>query len=121
MTQGVVAYVHKGCKTSQRALDVLERHGAAYVKRELFEETPTKDDLRHFLKAMDLPARRLLRPRDRLYRERNLKEADLPEEELLDLMVAHPGLIRRPILVRGEAVALALKPEDVETFLRETE
>ncbi len=99
-------------------MEVLDRRGEEYRKRELFDAPPTKEELRRLLAAMDLPARRLLRPRDRTYREMNLKEADLADDELLDLMVDHPGLIRRPILVRGEVVALGLKPEDVEAFLR---
>lgn len=120
MGDEIVAYVHKGCKTSSRALEVLDRRGAEYTRRELFEATPSKEELRRFLDAMDLSARELLRPRDRTYREMDLKHAALSEEELLGLMVEHPGLIRRPILVRGERVALGLKPEDVEAFLAET-
>lgn len=123
MGSELVAYVHKRCKTCKRATDYLDGRGVAYEPRELYEDTPSKEELRDFLRRLDLPAKDLLRPRDKMYRELNLKEqkTELTEEELLDLMAEHPGLIKRPVLVKGDQVALGLKEEAVEAFLAKVE
>ncbi len=116
-----MAYVHKGCKTCRRATDLLEDRGVSFEAREIYEDTPTKAELRALLDRMKLAPRDLLRPRDRAYRELNLKERRdaLSEEEILELMVEHPGLIRRPLLAWGDRAALGLKEEDVARFLQE--
>lgn len=115
------AYVRKGCKTCRRALDLLDEEGVAYETRDLFQETPAKEELRELLRRAGLPVQEALRPLDKAYRELNLKERkhELSEEELLTLMVRHPGLIKRPILVEGDRAALGLKAEDVEAFLED--
>lgn len=116
MAEPLVAYIHRGCKTCKRATDYLEEQGISFEQVELFDHTPTAEELRVLLNKLSLSARDLLRPRDRMYRELDLKNRDLPEEELIDLMVGNPGLIKRPILVRGDKAVLGLKPERVVEF-----
>lgn len=50
--------------------------------------------------------REFLNPRNELYRERGMKEKPPPRAEAIQLMAAHPNLIRRPILVKGPAIVL---------------
>ncbi len=47
-----------------------------------------------------------LNTRNELYRERNMKENPPLRAEAIQLMAAHPNLIRRPILVNGSKIAL---------------
>lgn len=56
--------------------------------------------------------RQFLNAKNELYRERGMKENPPPREEAIRLMAAHPNLIKRPILVRGNEVLLGFKPDD---------
>ncbi len=113
MSKPIQAYVHKGCKTCKRATDYMEVRKIAFEPVELFEAGLTGDEIRTLLRKLSLSAREVLRPRDRRYRELDLKNREIPEDELIQLMVENPGLIKRPILVRGDRAVLGIKPERV--------
>ncbi len=114
MSQPIQAYIHKGCKTCKRATAYMEERAISFEPVELFDARLTAPEIRALLHKLSLSARELLRPRDRRYRELDLKNREIPEDELIQLMVEHPGLIKRPILVRGDRAVVALKPELVE-------
>ncbi|MFQ5552953.1 MAG: arsenate reductase family protein [Thermoplasmata archaeon] len=116
MSEPITAYVHKGCKTCKRATDYMKAHDIAFEPVELFDAALTPEELRSLLQMLSISAQELLRPRDRLYRELELKARDLPEEELIRLMAENPGLIKRPILVRGEQAVLGIRPERVHVI-----
>ncbi|MCJ2531959.1 MAG: Spx/MgsR family RNA polymerase-binding regulatory protein [Candidatus Thermoplasmatota archaeon] len=118
MSKPIQAYVHKGCKTCKRATDYLEERKIAFEPIELFEARLTAHEIRTLLRKLSLAARELLRPRDRMYRELDLRNGEIPEDELIQLMVENPGLIKRPILVRGDRAVLGIKPELVHEIER---
>ena len=55
--------------------------------------------------------RPFLNSRNELFRERNMKEHPPSRDEALRLMAAHPNLIKRPILVKGDRVVLGFQEE----------
>ena len=54
-----------------------------------------------------------LNSRNELFRERNMKEHPPSRDEALQLMAAHPNLIKRPILVKGTHVVLGFQEEEM--------
>ena len=46
-----------------------------------------------------------------------LAERDVPDDELIALMVEHPQLVQRPIVVRGDRAVLARPVEKVLELL----
>lgn len=119
MGEPIVAYVHKGCKTCARALAHLAERGASVQTVELFEAPLTREGLRQLFAKIGRSPADLLRLRDRRVRELDLRHTPRSEEELLALMVRHPGLIQRPILVRGERAVLGLRGDEIDAFLAE--
>ena len=61
--------------------------------------------------------RLFLNSRNELYREGGMKENPPPREEALRLMSAHPNLIKRPILVKGDQIALGFDEEALAEFV----
>ena len=57
--------------------------------------------------------RPFLNSRNELFRERNMKEHPPSRDEALRLMAAHPNLIKRPILVKGNQVVLGFQEEEM--------
>lgn len=62
-------------------------------------------------------ARKLLRKGEELYKELNLAEQSLSEENLIDAMVSHPKLIERPIVMVNGKAAIGRPPESVLSIL----
>ena len=58
-----------------------------------------------------------LNTKNELYRERGMKENPPSRPEAIDLMAAHPNLIRRPLFVKGKKVLFGFNPDEVKTIL----
>jgi arsenate reductase len=83
---------------------LLDQAGADYRYREYRKEPLSAAEIRDLLALLELPARSVLRTRDRAFKQLQLT-GDEPEAELIDLMSRHPTLLQRPIAVgNGRAV-----------------
>ncbi len=56
----------------------------------------------------------VLSTRSRAYRAMGLAEGHRTDDELLDLMVQEPTLLRRPLIVGPEGVAVGYNPKRME-------
>ena len=66
---------------------------------------------------MKTPVRELLRTKEPLYRELNPERRELTDDEIIALLVAHPELLQRPIIERGERAVLGRPVEKIKTLL----
>lgn len=89
---------------------MLEERGLDAEYIEYLEAHPTCEQLEEVLRLLgtDDP-REMMRRKESLYAELGLASAS--RDELLQAMVAHPVLIERPILIRGERAVIARPPE----------
>jgi arsenate reductase len=66
---------------------------------------------------MNIAPRELLRTKEALYRELNPDRRELTGDEAIALMVAHPELMERPIVERGERAVLGRPVEKIRELL----
>ena len=66
---------------------------------------------------LGISPRELLRKGEQAYRDLKLKDRELSDDELINIMVENPDLIQRPIVVRGEKAVLGRPPENVQELL----
>jgi arsenate reductase-like glutaredoxin family protein len=59
-----------------------------------------------------------LNTRNKLYRERNMKEHPPSRAEAIKMMAAEPNLIRRPIVIRGKEIHLGWDEEALRKFIK---
>lgn len=57
-----------------------------------------------------------LNTKNEIYRERQMKQNPPSRQEALELMSAHPNLIRRPLVVEGQRIWFGFKPEEWNTI-----
>jgi Spx/MgsR family transcriptional regulator len=100
------AFVYNSCSSCRKTDDVLKQSGVPYERREFFRERFTREELEQVLAAAGLTPSEVLSRRSRVYKERNLEEVELKDEEILDLMVKEPTLLRRPIVTSGDKVVV---------------
>ena len=109
----VTIYHNPRCSKSREALDLLRQHE---VEPEIVEYLKTPPDaaiLTRILKLLEMEPRDLMRKKEPEYRELGLDDPRLSPERLIAAMVAHPKLIERPIVVKGNKAALGRPPERV--------
>lgn len=89
----------------------------AYDTVDLLKTPPTAAELKALCAKLGVAPRELLRTRDAAYEELGLAEGRHSDARLLELMARHPGLIQRPIVVRGKKAVLARPVERLEEIL----
>ncbi len=103
-------YFNPACGTCRTTESILRERGveARYVR--YLEAAPTRQELEEVMAKLgtDDP-RDMMRTHESEYEQLGLASAG--RDQLLDAMVAHPILIQRPIVIRGDRAVIA-RPAD---------
>jgi arsenate reductase len=110
-------YIKPTCTTCRNALAKLDACGVDYETVDLFEATPTAAELRALCDKLGVAPRDILRSKDPAYAEHDLGSGRLSDDQVLALMVKHPGLIQRPIVVKGRKAVLARPVEKLDELI----
>jgi len=107
-------YHNPRCSKSRQTLQLLEDNGVKPEIIEYLKTPPSKSELKAILKALNKSPRDLMRKGEAEYKENNLSDDSLTDEQLIDAMLEYPKLIERPIVVTEEnKFALGRPPESV--------
>lgn len=106
-------YHNPRCSKSRAALKLLEDHGHTPEVIEYLNTPPSVAELKHILKLLDLSPRELLRRNESAYQEACLDDDSLSNSAIIRIMVAHPVLIERPIVICGDRAVIGRPPENV--------
>lgn len=87
------------CSKSRNAVTLLEEKGIEAEVVKYLETPPSKEELVAVLKMLGISARELMRTKEAIYKELNLKE-ETDEDKLIEAMVENPKLIERPIVIK---------------------
>ena len=105
------------CSKSRGALDVLQAAGAAPEVVRYLVTPPSRAELEHIVDHVDVEPSALVR-KDSYFKELGLDPADYVERDaVVELLLAHPRLMERPIAIRGDLVVLGRPPELVADLL----
>ena len=99
-------YYYASCTSCRNAEAVLNDLGVPWEKREFFKQRFTHDELASLLKRIGKTPFDVLSTRSRPYKDLDLANKEITESELIDLMIEHPQLLRRPLTVRGNEVVV---------------
>jgi arsenate reductase len=104
------------CRKSRETLKIIEQSGAKVQIINYLEDVPTKNELKKILEKLDIPAEKLLRKGEPIFKE-NYKGLNLSNEEWINAMLKNPKLIERPIVVKGNKAVIGRPPQNVKTLL----
>ena len=110
-------YQKPTCTTCRQVHAALKESGVDFDAVDYYTERISKAKLKDLLRKMGIPAKELLRKNEDAYKKLKLSEKELPENELVSLMVSHPDLIQRPIVEKGEKAILARPAERLKEIL----
>jgi arsenate reductase len=104
------------CSKSRAVKEILETGGVEFVCRHYLDDPLSRDELEDLARRLSRPPREWLRTGEPAYGEAGLS-ADADAGRILEAMVAHPILMERPIVVRGERALVGRPPECVGELL----
>ncbi len=114
----LLVYQKPTCTTCRKAIQLLKDEAIDFQSVNYYEETFSVETLKAICKKLGITPHALLRTKEPLYKALNLAERKFEDDELLSLMVKHPDLIQRPIIVKGKKAVLARPVEKLKDILR---
>ncbi|SMH35782.1 arsenate reductase (glutaredoxin) [Mesorhizobium australicum] len=124
----ITIYHNPDCGTSRNTLAMIRQSGDEPVVVEYLKTPPSRERLVDLIGAMGITPRALLREKGTPYADLGLADPKWSDAELIDLMLAHPILINRPIVETplgtklcrpSEAVLDILPNPDIGPFVKE--
>lgn len=113
----ITIYQKPTCTTCRQTVQLLKDSGKLFTTINYYETPFTKAQLKGLLKKVGLSPREVLRTKEAIYKVLGLAKKTMTDDALLDLMVAHPDLIQRPIVEKGGKAMLARLAETVTQML----
>jgi arsenate reductase (glutaredoxin) len=115
----VEIYLYSSCTSCRNAEALLRERGVTAKRRDYFKERFTKSELFDVLDRAGVTPGQVLSTRSTPYRELKLTERTHSDDELLDLMVAHPQLLKRPLIIKNGHSTLGFNRGAIEALIEE--
>jgi arsenate reductase len=98
-------------------MELLHSRDVEFDIIEYLKKPSTRETLEKIIDMLDGPAADLVR-KDKRFKELGLNADDYAEKKtVVALLLKHPELMQRPIVIRGQRAIIARPPEKLSTFL----
>jgi len=104
----VTVWWKKTCKTSKKALEYLDSRGIDYELRDIVGDPPPRELLEAHVTGDDLKA--FCNTSSKPYRELGIGRNMPDRDTLITLMLEHPDLIRRPLVLADGKASFGFDP-----------
>ena len=109
----VTIYHNPVCGKSRGALEILRERGVDCEVVEYLQHPPDRATLEHILDLLGGPPAQLVR-NDKRFRELGLRSDDyVTRAQVVDLLLRHPELMERPVVIQGRRAVIARPSERV--------
>ncbi len=110
----VKIYHNPRCSKSRQTLQLLKDNDVDPQIIEYLDTPPSAEEIKEILSALGMKPRELMRKKEAEYKENNLGDDSLTDDQLIEAMIKNPKLIERPIVVTSEkGYAIGRPPESV--------
>ena len=113
----VIIYHNPRCSKSRQTLELLNGRGIQPEIIEYLKSPPDAGQLKRILGLLGMTPRELMRSKETLYKEFNLDQEGLSDDELISVLVENPVLMERPIVIANNQAAIGRPPENVLEIL----
>jgi len=108
----VEIWFNPSCSKCRVAKEMLDEAGADYTVRRYLDEPPSAEELDLTLAKLGLEPWDITRVDEPIATELDLASLERDREKWINVLVANPILIQRPIIVREDGTAVVGRSED---------
>jgi arsenate reductase len=114
----VTIFHNPSCSQSRGALGILKEQSIDYGVIEYLVSPPSRETLEMIVSKLINPVPELVRTTDKKFVELGLDpKAYSSADEVIELLLVHPELMQRPIVIRGDRAVIARPSETVAEVL----
>ena len=112
-------YHNSRCRKSREALAILYENNLEVEIIEYLKNPITKKELIQLIKMLDINPLDLIRRQEKLFKEK-YRNKIFKKDDVIDVLMKHPILMQRPIIVRDNCAVLGRPPINVLDLLKNT-
>ncbi len=112
----IIVWHNPRCSKSRNGIKYLDEKGIEYEIRRYLDNPPSEDEIKDVLEKLGMSAKELMRTKESIYKELNLKEVN-DENKLIEAMAQYPKLIERPIVINGDKAVVARPESKIDEIL----
>ncbi|QDS94444.1 Arsenate reductase [Roseimaritima multifibrata] len=107
------------CSKSRQAVQLLEDRAIEFDVVKYLDDPPSERELSKIVKMLGIRPSQLVRKGEQSYKDLGLSDKELTDKQWIEILVANPKLIERPIVVHDGKAAIGRPIENIEEILKD--
>lgn len=112
----VILYTTASCASCRKAKAWLEEHQIDYIEKNIVSNSMTVDELKSILRLTEEGATEIISTRSKTFQDLNINIDELSLNEFYTLIIEHPLMLRRPIMLDEKDCKLVLTKKKFVNF-----
>jgi arsenate reductase (glutaredoxin) len=109
-------YHNPRCKKSRAGLKFLEDHNLSFEVKRYLDESIDAQELKTIFSKMGVKASDMIRTQEEVYKK-EFKGKNLTDDEWIAAIVAHPKLLKRPIVIHNDQAVWGDPAENIQSIV----
>jgi arsenate reductase len=105
-------YHNPRCGKSREGLKILEDSGKNFKIIKYLDDPLSFEKLQQTIGLLKIKPIDLIRKKESIWKE-NFKDKALSDKELIEIMIEHPRLMERPIVIKGNKAVVGRPPSKI--------
>ncbi|WP_307290822.1 transcriptional regulator SpxA [Bacillus sp. SORGH_AS_0510] len=113
----VTLFSTPSCTSCRKAKAWLEEHHIDYTERNILSQPLTKDEIKSILRLTEDGTDEIISTNSKTFKELDINIEALPLQDLYELIINNPKILRRPIMLDEKRLQVGYNEEDIRSFL----
>ena len=113
----VTLYTTPSCASCRKAKAWFEEHHIDYMERNILSNPFTVDEIKSILRMTEEGTSEIISTNSKAFKELNINIESLPLNELYKLIIEHPKMVRRPIILDEKRLQVGYNEDEIRSFL----
>ncbi|CAM3180781.1 transcriptional regulator Spx [Leuconostoc rapi] len=113
----VTVFSSPSCTSCRKAKQWLESHNIDYIERDVNKLPLRADEVKVLLRLTEDGTEELISKRSKVYAELDFDLDSISINEFIDLIVANPSLLKRPIIMDERRMQVGYNDDEIRRFL----
>jgi len=113
----VTLFTTPSCASCRKAKAWFEEHHIDYMERNILSNPFTVDEIKSILRMTEEGTSEIISTNSKAFKDLNVNIETLPLNELYKLIIEHPKMVRRPIILDEKRLQVGYNEDEIRSFL----
>lgn len=113
----VTLYITSSCASCRKAKAWFQEHQIDFIERNIVSQPLTVNEIKSILRLTEDGTEDILSKNSKAYQKLDMDIDSLPLNQLYDLIIKNPQMLRRPIILDHKRLQVGYNEEEIRSFL----